>query len=62
VTTLIRLDVERAASLRGAIADVRLAYAAYLSTGDPWKWLHVRAAVHLAHHMNLDSQNPEEER
>lgn len=48
------LEVERAASLRGAIADVRLAYASYLSSGDPWKRLHVLAAARIVHHMNLE--------
>lgn len=47
------LEAERAASLRGAVADVRLAYAAYLSTGDPWKWLHARAAANIVHHMKV---------
>jgi hypothetical protein len=49
--SLINIEVERAVSLKGAIADVRLAYAAYLNTGDLWKWLHAKAAVGIANAM-----------
>lgn len=51
MSILFDLEVERAASIRGAIADVRLAYAAYLSSGDTWKRMHVLAAARIAHHM-----------
>ena len=51
---MIRLAEERAASLRGAIADVRLAYAEYLATGKWWKWKHAHTAALLAHHLRLE--------
>ena len=54
--SLINTEVERAVSLKGAIADVRLAYAAYLDTGDVWKWLHVKAAVGIANAMIQDER------